>query len=427
MARILLASLRNGGNTMPTGQKSHSTIDPTAVHDFARSLNRMVDPDALLATVGDRLRDLFGPDLILVLQVEPRNGDFTPAYSIGFDEEALNTFGLSSHGSLAEWFAANEECIGLSLDLGLPEHLDPSERELLRRLAVQICMPLVSMNRLIGMILLGSTNPGWRLKGEDLALLEMLSGQVALALENAALHSEQKERLHRLHLAQGLAMSGRLAAGIAHEIRNPLTAIRSTVQYIADELAEEDPKRVLAQGLLSEVDRIQQTTEGLLNLSRTRNSERREIDLLVTLDQALLLIEAQARQQGVEIEKEYEGERFIVLGDADQLRQVFLNLLLNALEAIPEVGKITVRVGPWQSRYSPRDRRVQIEIADTGIGIRNEDLGRILDPFFTTKGEGTGLGLAICQSILARHEGEIDVRSAVGQGTTFSVLLPGHD
>jgi signal transduction histidine kinase len=401
-------------------------VDRRKVHELVRSLTLLTDPDELMQRVGDGLQELFGPDLVLVFQTEPGGERFTPGYQKGFDPEALRDVAFSTRGSLARSLSGRDRCIALARELDLLDHLDAHEREMLGTLRAQLCAPLISLGRLIGMVLLGSTDPQWRLAEEDRQLLEMLTAQAALALESAVLHSQQRDRLHRLYRAERLATAGKLAAGVAHEIRNPLTVISSTVQYILQGIPEDDPRRGLTEAVLHEVSRMNRTVEGLISLGRVREARKIEVNLLDPLDQARLLVEGQARQRQVRIEKRYGAKRFLMLGDPDLLQQVFLNLLLNAIQATEADGSVTIRAVPWDDPYAP-GRKVQVEIADTGRGIPEEDRDRIFDPFFTTKSEGTGLGLPICQSIVERMEGEIDLHSQPGRGTTVCVRFPRID
>ena len=398
--------------------------DRAAVYELIRSLSLLVDPDALLEKVGEGFRHLFRADLVLVLLREVEQGDFTPCYSLGYDSRVLAGIGMSRRGWLARRFGGDTHCLDLADRLELQEQIDPAEQELLARLKVQLCLPLVSLGRLIGMILLGSTDSAWRLAREGRELLEMLGAQVALALENAVLHSRQSDRLRRLHRAERLATAGRLAASVVHEIRNPLTVISSTVQYILQGLAAGDPRQELAEGVLAEVARIERTMDSLLRLGRTREVLQAEHDLREPLNRSLLLVEVKARQRGIEVERCFDSETLRVLCDLDQIEQLFLNLLLNALQATPEGGRITVAATTWEDPYNPADRRAQIEISDTGTGIPEEELERVFEPFFTTKSEGSGLGLPICLSIVESQDGEIDLRSKVGQGTTVCVRFP---
>jgi signal transduction histidine kinase len=404
---------------------AESRVDHAALHELIRSLSLLVEPEALLETISQGVRRLFGSELVLVLLQEAGYGDFTPCYSLGFDAEALAGASLSWRGRLALWFGGEGRCLDLARQLELQERLDPAELELLARLKVRFCLPLISLGRLIGMILLGSTDPAWHLTPEERELLEMFGAQSALALENAVLHSQQRDRLRRLFRAERLATAGRLAAGVAHEIRNPLTVISSTVQYIVQAIPQDDPRQELGRGLLAEVARIERTVGSLLRLGRAREMPRMQHDLREPLDRSLLLIEPQAKERGVTVEKRYGAGAFLVLGDPDQLEQLFLNLSLNALQAMPKGGRITVTAEVQEDPYNPAGRGwAEVEITDTGSGIPAEDLEKIFEPFYTTKSEGSGLGLPICVSIVESHGGEIDVHSRIEQGTAVCVRLP---
>jgi signal transduction histidine kinase len=408
-----------------SGKPATARIDPRSIQEFARSILSLVDPSTLLSAITDHLRDLFGADLALILQRDSQRGDFIPLHSVGFDQALLRGAGFAGNGRLAGRLLSNRTCLALSEELRLEDHLDLWELELIRKLKVQVCTPLISREEITGMILLGSSDARWRLSREDLGLLDVLALHAALALESAQLQSRQRDRLRRFYRIERLTAEGQLAAGLAHEIRNPLTAISSTIQYILRDLPEADANRELVRELLSEVDRIHQTCESLLRLTRMDEPRQEEYDLLDTIDQALLLIEGQARQTEVQLEKSYTWDSFLVRGDRDQLKQVFLNLFLNALQAMDGTGgRLAVRAEPWSPPFGLKDEWVQVEIADTGCGIRPELLERIFNPFFTTRGEGTGLGMTISQAILERHEGEIEVQSKVEEGTYVFVRLP---
>ena len=395
------------------------------IREFNRSLVLVVDPEALQASIAARIQELFGPDLLAIFQLDSERGIFFPSFSVGFQEGELAGVRLPRRGRLAKWLLVNESCLIVPQAPGVYEFLSPAEQELLNRLHVSVAVPLISMNRLTGIILLGSHQAEWSLTQEDIELLELLASQASLAFENATLYRQQRDRLRRLYRAERLAAAGQLAAGVAHEIRNPLTTIRSTVQYLLQGVSEPDPKRELIHELLNEVDRIDRTVNGLLSLTRTSEFEPKEIDVMDVLEQSLMLVETQAKRQQVRVERRYARDHFRVMGDVNQLKQVFLNLLLNALQAMPQGGQLTVSVSSSHAEFTPpAGDFVQIQIADTGPGIAPENLERIFDPFFTTKRDGTGLGLAICHSIVHQHDGEIEVQSQVGQGTTAVIRLP---
>jgi signal transduction histidine kinase len=396
-----------------------------AVQDFNRSLLLIVDPEALQASIAARLTELFECDRILILQLDPQTGAFAPTFSLGFDPSVLANAPLRRRGRLAKWLLVNETCLIVPPASGVYEYLSETEQEMLARLQIRVCVPLISLNRLTGIIMLGFERPDWGLPPRDLDLLQFLAGQAGLAFENAYLYHEQRERLRRIYRAERLAAAGQLAAGVAHEIRNPLTAIRSTIQYALQDYPESNPKRALLQELLTEADRIDRTVNGLLSLTRFEEMVSEPVDIQDVLEQSLALVSAQAQRQGVLVARPRTSQRFQIMGDSAQLKQVFLNLLLNALQAMPGGGRLETSVEEWQAEISPMAGRwLQIRISDTGTGIPADLLDKVFDPFFTTKREGTGLGLSVCHGIVHRHEGEIDLQSDVGKGTVVTLRFP---
>jgi signal transduction histidine kinase len=407
------------------GRLRRRRLNRRAVQELSRSLALIVDRDALEASVAARIRELFNPGRMVVLEPDPATASFLPGFSFGLQEGDLAGLRLAARGKLARWLAVNETCLLLDRQPGVHEYLDPAERDLLDGLRLNVCVPMVSLNRLTGILLLGSERPGWTLRRADAELLDLLASQASLAFENAALYRAQRERLDRLYRAERLAAVGQLAAGVAHEIRNPLTAIRSTMQYLLRGLDPGEPRHQLVAELLSEVDRINGTVGGLLSLSRSGEIRRSEIDLREPLGKAVQLVQARAAEEGVTIDSDLGRHELRVLGDLGALQQVFLNLLLNAVQSMPGGGRISVAVAPWPAlRGADNPRWAEVRIADTGPGIPPDQLRRVFDPFYTTKRDGTGLGLAICHGLIEQHEGEIRMESEEGSGTTVSVRLP---
>ena len=243
-------------------------------------------------------------------------------------------------------------------------------------------------------------------------------GGVLVVLEDVTARVRLEEQLQQ---REKLSSIGLLAAGVAHEINTPLTGVSSYTQMLLGMLAETDPKHALLQKIRRQTDRATGIVNNLLNFSRTGGvTEFVEVNLNRVLEDTLQLLEPQFRQSRVEIVRECAEELPRVHGNAGKLQQVFTNLLLNARDAIPDGGRITLRT-------STDDRDlVNVEVRDTGIGIAPENVARIYDPFFTTKGvgRGTGLGLAVSYGIVQEHSGHIAVESAPGRGTTFRITLP---
>jgi two-component system NtrC family sensor kinase len=225
----------------------------------------------------------------------------------------------------------------------------------------------------------------------------------------------------QLQQREKLSSIGLLAAGVAHEVNTPLTGVSSYTQMLLGMLAETDPKHALLLKVRRQAERATNIVNNLLNFSRTGDAtEFTEIDIGRVLDDTLQLLEPQLRGNQIEIRRGYDPDSPPVIGNSGKLQQVFTNLLLNARDAIPSGGWIKISTGATD------DQSLTIEVADSGIGIAPENVAKIYDPFYTTKGvgRGTGLGLAVSYGIVQEHSGHISVESTPGQGTIFRITLP---
>jgi signal transduction histidine kinase len=231
--------------------------------------------------------------------------------------------------------------------------------------------------------------------------------------QQADLILEIEEQLRR---ADRLSALGELSAGMAHEIRNPLGAIRGTAEILQEGIPPEDKRYEFACILIREVDRLNRVVQDFLRFAKPAPVERGRFDVHEVLREIILLTRQQAVKNSITLELR-EGSLPVIAGDREQLKQAFLNLILNALQAMPYGGTLTITT-------QLHDARAVILFTDTGQGIPPADLERIFNPFFTTRKEGTGLGLAISHRIVQGHGGRIDVTSSPGEGTTFTVLLP---
>ncbi|HYN84838.1 MAG TPA: ATP-binding protein [Pyrinomonadaceae bacterium] len=239
-----------------------------------------------------------------------------------------------------------------------------------------------------------------------------------VVLEDVTTRVRLEEQLQQ---REKLSSIGLLAAGVAHEINTPLTGVSSYTQMLLGMLAETDPKHALLQKIRRQTDRATGIVNNLLNFSRTGGvTQFTEVDINRVLEDTLQLLEPQLRHGRIEVVREYGEDLPPAFGNAGQLQQVFTNLVLNARDAIPDGGSITLRT--WAGGPDV----VTVEVEDTGIGIAPENVARIYDPFFTTKGvgRGTGLGLAVTYGIVQEHSGHISVESAPGRGTTFRITVP---
>jgi two-component system NtrC family sensor kinase len=250
-------------------------------------------------------------------------------------------------------------------------------------------------------------------------------GLLCQAVNQMADAVEQRQR--ELHLAtqqqigqsEKLASIGRLAAGIAHEINNPLTGVLTFTHLLRKKPNLDDQDREDLDLVVRETTRVREIVKGLLDFARQSPSAREPLDVNEVVRQSTALLRNQKDFQRVAIDDDLQADLPPISGDRNQLQQVLLNLLLNACEAMPDGGTLAITTGA-------RGGEVVITVADTGSGIKREDLQRIFDPFFTTKpvGKGTGLGLSVSHGIIHQHEGTIEVESTEGKGSTFTVRLP---
>lgn len=249
-------------------------------------------------------------------------------------------------------------------------------------------------------------------------------------LENWAntLEHKVKERTEELAAMQNtlvqsqrLASLGKLAAGIAHEINNPLGGILVLSSLVIEDLKADDPHRENLQEVIKQTMRCRDIVKGLLQFSRQEEGKTEYVKVNDILNNTLSLIEKQALFHNIEVIKNFDAELPYILGDNSQLQQVFINVILNAVQAMKEIGTLTIN-----TTHDKNNDMVVIEISDTGCGIPEEMIDRIFDPFFTTKevGEGTGLGLSIAYGIVTKHHGRMTVKSKVGEGSTFTIKIP---
>ena len=298
-----------------------------------------------------------------------------------------------------------------------------------------LAVPLVKQHESIGVLELINKRDKSNFHDRDVAMLEAFAGQSVVALENARLHERLKTRNRELHQAmrelqeaqeqliqkEKLASVGQLAAGVAHEINNPLSSILLYADILCQEISTQNDQQYQdLQMIMKEAKRCRIIVNDLLSFSRQNEVMAQPTDLNALLEEIAEEIGIHERFQGVGIQMDLDSELPLIEADPFQLRQVFCNLMNNAADAMPGGGTLTLRTkqGPWPEL-------ITAEVQDTGEGISEENMKRLFTPFFTTKpvGKGTGLGLAIIYGIVKMHRGQIEVQSRVGQGTTFTLTL----
>ena len=243
-------------------------------------------------------------------------------------------------------------------------------------------------------------------------------GYVILFKDQTEVRSLRRE----IERSQRLASVGRLAAGVAHEIRNPLSSIKGFATYFKERYPDNARDQQTATIMIQEVDRLNRVVGQLLEFARPVAIKPQATNLNTLIDDSIKLIEKQAGASGIHIKTRNSIQVSEILVDPDRLNQVLLNIYLNAIESMPDGGELNIELSS-----APGADGVDIVIADTGCGISPEDLSNIFDPYYTTKSSGTGLGLAIAHNIIEAIGGQIQVKSQPGQGTTFRITLPNRD
>jgi signal transduction histidine kinase len=289
-------------------------------------------------------------------------------------------------------------------------------------LEAEMSIPLISKGQLIGMINLSHKFNKDIYSHEDIELLSTLANQTAIAIENARLYEDLRKSKSYIRRADRLASLGTLTAGLAHEIRNPLVAIKTLTQLLPERLDDEEFRTQFLQIASGEVDRISSLVTELLEFARPSDPKLELENINTILDGMLLLASTETKKKQINIIKNFASDLPPVQIDREQIKQVFLNILLNAVDATRENGKITVKT---KSFIKPGGEPfAQIEFTDTGCGIPEEYLEDIFNPFFTTKSTGSGLGLSISNQIIQDHRGYIDVESQLDKGSSFFINLP---
>jgi signal transduction histidine kinase len=286
-----------------------------------------------------------------------------------------------------------------------------------------VIVPLIIRSRGIGVYVIHTEKPQQEFSNQDVQLLSVLANQAAVGVENWRTHQQlvkANEELKSSHAqmiqAAKLAAIGELAAGIAHEIKNPLQVLLLHLDLV--EAGRPMPN--WTQMFSKQVRRLSDITHRLMNFARNASEDvtMEPVKLRKVIDDIVAMVHHEFRGCGIEIEMDQGGDLPSVAGNANYLQQVFLNLLINARDAMPTGGTIGIAL-------SLTGFHVCVRVRDTGAGIPPEVLEKIFRPFFTTKGEkGTGLGLAICHKIILQHKGDIRVESEVGKGTVFTMYLP---
>jgi len=387
--------------------------------DISTAVHSSTDVEEVLELVVWKCTEMLDAKgaILRILNLETHELELGAAYGLG--ERYLSKGVVSSEEVITDLCRKNKVIIIEDI-LGDPRVKYPQKawEEGIRMI---LDIPLMLKEDIVGIIRIYFTEKR-QFSQEELDFVIAISQQCACAIDKVRLIEEQRFKYDQLALqTEKLSALGRMAAGIAHEINNPLAGILLYSTNLVKKVAEEGDLKEGLDVIIQETIRCRTIIQDLLEFSRDREPQKIMANINDILEKALTILENEFRLHHISIKRELSRQIPDNEFDVNQIEQVFVNLLLNAVEAIQDDGEITVR-----SQIDVDRKYERIEISDTGCGIRSENLSKVLEPFFSTKVKGTGLGLAVSYGIVQNHQGDIVVSSTPGKGSCFTIEIPFH-
>lgn len=390
-----------------------------ALRDLSEIIISFLDTKELFAKAGNILTKDLGAEKISLFLLDREKRAYTLRASQNLQRSKVKE--LSQQDLFLKWLEGKGKPVIKEV---LERFMDNPDTKIavksMNSLEAEICIPLMTRNHLIGIINLGHKRSGEMYSHEDLELLTHFANQAAIALENARLYQDMQKTQQLMRRADRLSSLGSLTAALAHEIRNPLVTVKTFLDLVPLRYKDKEFRGEFLKLTSSEVDRLSKLVTELLEFARPKKPKLRKTNVNQIIEEIIPLVTTEARKRDITIEKNFKETPRIKL-DADQMKQVFLNILLNAIEAIKAHGTISITS---REIHKNGTEHVQVEVADTGTGIPKKIVEQIFDPFFTTKDKGSGLGLSITHQIVQDHHGTIEVESVPKKGTTFVITIP---
>lgn len=408
---------------------SQGNRDLFLLHTAGLDLMESLDVKALLPKIWARAEDLVRADTIAISTIDSSDRMLKYLGVFGNKSKIIQNHELPIEaGGVYNWL------VSYGTPLLIPEAQSDFrlDGELMKSMGIKSIMtvPLWSANTMMGILTAINKRGGSNFDKYDLRLFTVYSSLAAAALQNASLYNDLNKNMHELKTAQEqlvhstkMAAIGELSANIAHEINNPLTSVLGYTTHLLKTLDLPETQRRILGLMEQETLRVRKIIRNLLDFARQRPTWMQPGDISQPLRETVALVQGTAGKASVVIHEDYPSAPVLVNMDHNEMKQVFINILNNALQAMPLGGELRIRL------ETPRDHEAVIEVADSGAGIPPENLNKIFEPFFTTKdtGDGTGLGLSISYRIVSNHGGKIEAESNVGTGTVFRVTLPVHE
>ena len=386
----------------------------------SKEMISMVDLEAVCNNLVQTVVKALGIEKASLFLLAEGSGSFEIKSSVGLGQDSSQL--VLREDSLVQTLVKGREAIireELEMVRNGTESLKAAAK--MEQLQAEITLPLLTKDRLIGMLNLGHREGKGMYSHEDIEVLSTLANQAAIAIENARLYENLKQSQNTIRRADRLSSLGVLTAGLAHEIRNPLVAIRTFTQLLPERYQDREFREEFQVIALREVDRICGLVNDLLSFARPSIHNVSSENINEVVENIARILETQAKERGVQICRQLAPDLPKIWIDKEQLKQVFMNVILNAIQSIEGGGVVEVSTRLFKKDSS--ERFVQIGIRDSGVGIPEQDLENIFNPFFTTKKDGSGLGLSISHQIVQEHGGYMLVESRPGEGTTFLIHL----
>jgi signal transduction histidine kinase/putative methionine-R-sulfoxide reductase with GAF domain len=399
-------------------------------------LMETLDIDEILRLVLEGVTKNIGFDRARLYLVNEKRNVLECKMAVGVDEEKIRgvVLPLDPTASIVARSIAEKKPFVIP-DAGQDPRVNPVLKEKFN-LHSLVVIPILTREKALGAIAADHVEPGRNITAQALESVMTFAQQAGLAIHNAFMYQELKnfsqkmeEKIQKttadlrqteaqLIRSEKLAALGQLAAGIAHEIRNPLTSINILIHSLRENLPSHDAQGEDLRVIEEEIDRINDIIDQFLRFAKPASPLLEKAEIIPIFEETLQLLKPQIERRSISVQREFRSLPPVTI-DQEQMKQAVLNLLLNAIQAMPEGGRLRV-IG-----MMPDDHHwIRFSIQDSGIGIPPEHMGRLFDPFFTTKEGGIGLGLSIAHRIIDQHHGKIEVESTPGKGTAFTIWLP---
>jgi two-component system, NtrC family, sensor kinase len=385
--------------------------------DISRIVHASVDVEEVLELVAWKSAEMFGAQgaCLRIINLKTMASEKFAAY--GLEDEHIERGPFSGEEFYKRLYQLKK--VTLTKDISASPNVKNPEYLKSRGIQSIVDIPMILREDVIGIIRVYFTNPV-DLTAKELDFIGAVSETCACAIDKARMIEEQKSQYNQLALqTEKLSALGRMAAGIAHEINNPLAGILLFSTNMLKKNRDEGQMKEGLEVIIHETQRCKAIIQDLLEFSRDKEPRKSPARINDVLEKSLSILNNEFRLNHITVETDLSADMPDILMDVNLMQQVFVNLLINAIEAIKEKGVIRIR-----SFLSPDRQREIIEIADTGQGLPKEHFTRIFDPFFSTKKSGTGLGLAVSYGIVQKHNGNILVASEQGKGTVFTLEIP---